>query len=148
MLVITQLPQQIIHRTMIQIRISETEMLHATATRMIFNHNRTVAIVKFQQQIFAAQQKAGITLTDTVKNQSVLALTIMDRVMAITCTIAVFVIAPIAFHTVIAFTAIQHIITEFCLQIIVAIFAIQTVIEVTANKMIITILAMYRTATP
>ena len=92
MLVIAQLPQQIIHRTMIQIRISETEMLHATATRMIFNHNRTVAIVKFQQQIFAAQQKAGITLTDTVKNQSVLALTIMDRVMAITCTIAVFVL--------------------------------------------------------
>ena len=148
MLMIPQLPQQIIHRMMIQIHIGKTEMLDTTMTRVVFNHNRAAVMRKFQYQIIAAQQKMRIALTNAIQNQRILAMTVMNRVMAIACAIVVFIIAPIAFHTIIAPATIQHIIAEFGLQIIIAVLAKQAIIKIAANELIIAILAMHRTAAP
>ena len=68
MLMIPQLPQQIIHRMMIQIHIGKTEMLDTTMTRVVFNHNRAAVMRKFQYQIITAQQKMRIALTNTIQN--------------------------------------------------------------------------------
>ena len=65
---IPQLPQQIIHRMMIQIHIGKAEMLDATMTRVVFNHNRAAVMFELQYQIIATQQKMRIALTNTIQN--------------------------------------------------------------------------------
>ena len=65
---IPQLPQQIIHRMMIQIHIGKTEILDTTMTRVVFNHNRAAVMFELQYQIIATQQKMRIALTNTIQN--------------------------------------------------------------------------------
>ena len=52
-------------------------------------------------------------MTNTIQNQRIFTLTILNRVMIIASAIKIFIIAPIAQQAIITLATIQNIITEF-----------------------------------
>ena len=87
-------------------------------------------------------------MTNTIQNQRIFTLTILNCVMTIASAIKIFIIAPIAQQTIITLATIQNIITEFGLQLIIAVTTVYAVIKIAANQMIVAILAINRAAMP